>query len=71
MAEPYGNQYKIVVTPDQLRYLQRSVRVTSRTDRKGAEKIEKKFGEPVKNGSLLRRLALAEECRLILEVQHD
>jgi len=66
---PDEKLYQITVTLEQLRYLQRSVRFVSRTDRKGAAKIERKFNEPVKDKSLLRRLALAEECRELLEIQ--
>lgn len=73
MNRQSDNVITVELTPDQHRYVMTSLLRMSRSDRRGAEKIERKFQQPVKDASLLRRLQLAGECiaAFTMEPQSD
>ena len=57
-----GDDIIVRLTQEQHRYVMTSLHRMSRSDRRGAEKIQKKFQDEVKDKSLLKRLELADQC---------
>ena len=62
MAVRVGSDILVRLTDEQHRYVMTSLYRMSRQDRRGKEKIERKFQQPVKDASLLKRLELADSC---------
>ena len=62
MAKQLDDEIVVRLTSEQHRYTVTSLLRMSRSDKRGAEKIERKFQEPVKDKSLLKRLELADTC---------
>ncbi len=70
-AVKVGTDYIVRLTEEQHRYVMTSLYRMSRQDRRGKQKIERKFQEPVKDESLLKRLELADSCIDAFTVETD
>lgn len=71
MAKQLDDEIVVRLTPEQHRYTITSLVRMSRSDKRGAEKIERKFQEPVKDKSLLKRLELATTCLQAFTLESD